>query len=249
MSNLKSLLKVPSIDIVVPSTEKSIKCRPYLMRENKVLLMTLESKPSDNEIYDTLKDLVQSCVLDWNGHSLDKLAIFDFEYIFLKIRGLSKGEHITLRFNGLEDSECELCQKTKTVKINIDDIKIKKNSEHTNNIMLNNDVGIILNYPTLQVIKKYKQYESEKKIEYIFDIIYSCLDKIYTINSGDVFDKTNIEPSEFNEFIESLTEEQFSKIEMFFVTMPKLEHFIDLTCPSCNKPDFYIVSGLENFFL
>ena len=196
-----------------------------------------------------MKDIVKSCVTDWNGHKLDDLALFDFEFIFLRIRGLSKGESLTIRFKGIEGSECQLCKKDKTVKVNITDVNVVFDPLHTNKIMLTDDVGMVLKYPSLNIINQYRNYDLNKNLDNIFTVLYACLDNIFTIKSSDVFDRNNITKQEFIEFLEGLTEEQFNKLESFFETMPKLQHTIDLTCPECKRPEFYIMEGLQNFFL
>ena len=242
-------IAVPEYRLKLPSTGEELKYRPFLVKEEKILLVAMESE-SQEEIVNATKTIIENCI--YGKIDVDKLATFDIEYIFLQLRGKAKGEIIELQF------KCEKCQNPIETAINIDEIKVNKNEEHTNNIKLNDDIGVMMKYPTIQMqLDVEKMQDTITNVESLFETIMSCIDCIY--------DKENTYPSkdhtekEMRDFIESLTDENFQRIAKFFETMPTLKHKIVLNCENkikgkgkekktCNHKKEMTLEGLASFF-
>lgn len=238
------ILSVPTFDITVPSTNRSIKCRPFLVKEQKILLMYVQTE-DENELINLIKQLLQNCIVDLNGHQIENFAIFDLEYIFLKIRSKSKGEKITLNFDGLENSSCEECKKPKQIEINLNDIRVKSAENFSNKIQLTDDISISMNYPKISIIDKMNSKKED--INVVFKLIRSCINCVYD-KEGNVYSINDITDEEYTHFIEHLTDEQFEKITNFFAQMPTLECEVDLSCSKCGKKDIQIIKGVRSFF-
>jgi len=240
-------INIPTFDVVVPSTNKSIKCRPYLVGENKILLSALESN-NPKETTEAVKHIINNCVVDWKGQSLEELAIFDLELIFLKIRAKAKGETIKVRFNPIENAECEECKKAKVISIDLDKLEIHRNPEHTDKIKLTNELTLQMTYPKYQFIGDLVQKDSTKtsEIEVLFDLIKSCMVNVFDKDS--VFEVKDATDKEITEFLERLDDKQFQKILEFFATMPRIEYTVDLSCEKCGRKDVQTITGLQSFF-
>jgi hypothetical protein len=229
----------PVYNLTVPSTGKEVKYRPFLIKEEKSLLIAHQSEDPKIMI-DTLKQVIKGCVkdeLDTNG-----LATFDLEYIFTQIRAKSVGEIVELFL------KCDTCEDEKAVaKVNIDltQIKVQKSPEHTNRIPLFDDVGVIMKYPTIDVIRKLENLDNTS-MDQIFDIVVECMDAIY--NTDEIFHSKEQTKSELLEFLNNLTSDQFQKIQGFFETMPKLQHAVEYDCPVCGKHHDKVLEGLQSFF-
>lgn len=229
----------PIYNLTIPSSGKSVKFRPFLVREEKALLIAQQSE--DNTILvDTLKSIVNSCVVD--NIDVDSLAVFDLEYMLLQIRARSVGEIVELTF------KCDTCEdpKTKaTLSIDLTKIEVTKNPLHTKKLDLFDDVGIVMKYPNIDAVGRFDEVDFDD-IENIFNLIIESIDYIY---SGDIIYHSNEQTTaELVEFIENLTQEQFQKIKVFFETMPKLRHDITYTCPVCQKVHNKYIEGIESFF-
>ena len=239
-------LVTPTFDVVVPSTKKKIKCRPFLVKENKILLAASESKDPE-EILNATKQMFANCILDWNGHKLENLAIFDFEYILLKIRCRSKGEVATLAFGGLVDSECAECRKDKVIKIELDKIEIKYNENNSKKVELTEEVGMIMKYPKYTLaFDMIKAGQKSQSSEVFFDLIYDCIESLY--DKDNVYEIKDMEKSEIIEFVDSFTSEQMEKVQKFFDTLPTIEHEVDLGCKTCGREEKQTIRGLASFF-
>lgn len=238
------VLTVPTFDVTVPSINKKIKCRPFLVKEEKILLLSLNSE-DENEIYNAVKQIINNCIVDKQNIDIEDLAIFDLEYILLKLRARSKGEAVRLKFNGIAESECEECRKEKYVTINLSNVEIKKFPNHTNNIKLTDDIGIIMGYPKFKTLQTNISRESD--IGTIIDSVIECIEKIY--DKDNVYSKKDLTVQELNEFVESLQSTQFDKLYEFISTMPRIEYELDLSCEKCGRKDVQTISGLQNFFL
>ena len=240
-------LNIPTFDILVPSTNKTIKCRPYLVGENVILLTALESD-SVKEMTDAIKRIVNNCVVEWNGCSIEKLAIFDLEFLFLKIRAKAKGEKIRIKFNPVENSECEACKKSRIVDIDIDKLEVCRTAGHTNKIKLADSFTLEMQYPKYDIIGTILTRDPGKvsEITVLFDLIKSCLVNIYDVDS--VYEIKDATDEELDKFLESLTEEQFEMIMKFFETMPRVQYIVDLSCNLCGRKDVQTITGLQSFF-
>jgi hypothetical protein len=232
------MAQTPRYKLTIPSTNKSVTYRPFLVKEEKALLIAQQSEDPDTMI-ETLKSVIQSCIVD--KVVVNDLAIFDVEYIFTQLRAKSVGEIVDIIL------KCDTCVDDKaTVQYSIDLTKVKVEipKEHTKNIILFNDVGAIMKYPTLDMIKKMESVGSD--IELIFEIVCQSIESIY--NSQEIFQTKEEKPEEVREFVNNLTQDQFAKLQSFFDTMPKLEERVKYMCPLCKKDHEKTIKGLESFF-
>lgn len=229
----------PIYTLTVPSTKKEVKFRPFLIKEEKSLLIAQQSEDT-SVMVDSLKDVIKSCIKD--EINVNTLATFDLEYIFTQIRARSVGEIIDLTLR------CDTCTDEKavaTVHIDITKLKVDFPTEHKTKIELFDDVGIAMKYPTMEVVKKLESLDTTD-INSVFDIVVECIDYIY--NSSEVFAAKDQSKTELMDFLNNLTSEQFERVQTFFETMPKLKHSIDYTCPICNKEHHKVLEGLNSFF-
>jgi hypothetical protein len=224
----------------IPSTKEVIKFRPFLVKEQKSLLLAQQSEDI-NVMADTLKDVIRLCVQ--SQIAVDKLAIFDLEYIFSQIRAKSVGENVELLFS------CDVCVDEKSkVKINIDLTKLKVETDptHEPKIDLFNDVGIVMKYPSINILDALEKYGVDAEIDLVFDIVCQCIDYIY--DNNEVYHAHEQTKEELTTFVNNLTTEQFGKIESFFETMPKLRQKVNYTCPMCSREHNKVLEGLNSFF-
>lgn len=226
-------LNTPVFELNLPSTGKRIKYRPFLVKEHKVLLTMAEA--DDREISRIVTELVDACT--FNQLNVEELPHFDVEYIFLQLRGKSIGEAVDVVVN------CECGNKIDT-SYNIDNVTIEKKPEHTNKIMLDKSYGVELSYPKFNdVVDVFASNNTAK----VVDLIISSIKGIY--DSENYWDAKEQTKEEIEEFVYSLTKNQFDKIENFFVTAPKVVQIIETDCPQCNRHNVSRLEGLSNFFV
>ena len=230
----------PTFSMVVPSTGKTVRFRPFVVKEEKALLIAQQSE-DPKVMVDTLKSVFSSVIQD--KIDVDKLAIFDIEYMFLQIRGKSVGETIDLLFNCDEDHGEQNDKARSKITINIQDIKVTRSEEHTNKIPLFNNVGIIMKYPTLEATDL---LQDASDIEEVFNLVADLIDCIY--DGDDVYYGHETKKEELLQFLNNLTTEQFAKIQKFFETMPKISTSVDYKCPICGREHHKTLEGLQNFF-
>lgn len=233
------LQTAPIYTLTVPSTNKELKYRPFLVKEQKALLVAQQSEDMLVMI-DTLKEVIRACAK--TEIDVEKLAVFDIEFIFSQIRAKSVGETVELFFF------CDTCEDEKAkakVTIDLTQMEVKKTPEHTNKIPLFDDVGVVMSYPTIDIIKKVDKIDFNE-IEAIFDIIINSIEYIYT--KDEILYANEQSKEELETFINNLNQEQFLKIQNFFETMPKLQKEVDFSCPVCGKAHHKIMEGLNNFF-
>lgn len=232
----------PTYNVTIPSTQENIKYRPFLVKEEKALLIAQHSEDQIVMI-DTLKNIIKSCTLD--KINPDTLATFDIEYLFTQIRAKSVGENVDLLFpcdiDHGEDNE-----KAK-VKITFDLTKINVEipEGHSKKIELFDDVGVIMKYPSINIIKQLENVNMDD-IEAVFNIISSSIDIIY--NGSEMFHTKEQNKKDVVEFLENLTSNQFNKIQKFFDTMPRLRQSVKYTCPVCSREHDKVLEGLDSFF-
>ena len=232
----------PTYNLVVPSTKQKIKFRPFLMKEQKALMLAQQSEDPDT-IIDTLKSIIKGCVTE--ELDIDKLAIFDLEYIFLKLRAKSVGETVEVILNCDEDhGEQDKLAKVKHT-VNLEEIEVKTDPKHTTKIELFGDVGIMMKYPSFGAISKFRNL-TEESADTTFQIVADSIDYIY--NSDEIFYAKDQTKEELTQFIDNLTSEQFGKLQEFFNTMPRLTHDISYKCPVCGKAHNIRLEGIESFF-
>ena len=233
-------IATPSYELELPSTGKTIKYRPFLVKEEKLLVLALESE-SNKEISNAIKAVLKSCI-QTRGVKVESLPTFDIEYLFLNIRGKSVGEEIEVNITAPDDNKTQI-----TVKINVDDIKVQKNKNHTNKIKLDDSLMMEMKYPSLdQFIKNNFDFSGEVGLDQSFDLIASCIDKIY--NEEEMWSASDVTKKELLEFLDQMNSSQFKKIEEFFDTMPKLSHEIKVKNPKTEVESKVVLEGLSSFF-
>jgi len=231
-------LGYPTFELELPSTGKTIKYRPFLVKEEKVLLMALESK-DEKQVISAVKDLIKNCVI--TRIKVDTLPSFDLEYLFLKIRGASIGENITLTVTCLDDNETQV-----EANININDVEILKPEGHDKKIMFNDKTGLVMRYPSMQEFIDREFLQKEMKTEDVYGFIADSIDQIF--DDEEVYDSSTTTKKEFRTFVDSLTTKQFEKIQKFYETSPKLSHTFKVINPKTGKESSYTIEGLQSFF-
>ena len=227
-------------ELELPSTGKTIKYRPFLVREEKVLLMALETNDT-KEISNSVKEVLKNCILT-KGIKVETLPTFDIEFLFLNIRAKSVGEEIEVNIICPDDEVTEV-----PVTINVDEIKVQKDPEHTNKIQLDDNLMMEMKYPSLdQFIKNNFDISDTNNIDQSFELIASCIDKIY--NAEEVWDCSDVTKKEMMDFLDQMDTKMFQKIEKFFETMPKLSHKLEVENPKTGVKSTVTLDGLATFF-
>lgn len=231
-------MSTPIYSVKIPSTDQKVSFRPFLVREEKALLLAQQSEDV-SVMTDTLKEIITNCVKD--KLDINSLAVFDIEYLFTQIRAKSVGETVELVFT------CSHCDQEKNkVKMGIDltTIDVVKDPTHTNNIHLFDECGVIMHYPNLETFKKAEGKEED--INAIMEVVIDCIDTIY--NGDEVFYAKEQTRQELEDFVMNLTKEQFDKIETFFVSIPKFKKDIEFDCPACGAHNETTLEGTASFF-
>ena len=235
-------IATPTYELTLPSTGKKLKYRPFLVKEEKLLILALESK-NQAEITNSVKDVLRECVIT-KGIKIDDLPTFDIEYLFLNIRAKSIGEDINLIVTCPDDKETEV-----KVTVYVDEIEVVKSKDHNKDIKLDKDMTLRMKYPSLsQFIENNFDTEDESKttVDKTFQLIADCMDTVFT--KEDAWDSKDYTPDERLNFIEQLSSKQFKDVEKFFATMPKLSHTIEVTNPNTKKKNSIVLEGLADFF-
>lgn len=238
-------LDVPLYELILPSTEETISYRPFLVKEEKILLMAMEGK-DEKEITKAVKQIINNCVVT-EGIDSEKLPLFDIEYLLLNLRSKSMGDTIKTSY---VHQDCPQAKKEERepksieVEIDVSSIEVTKDPTHTNKIQLTKDVGVIMKYPDVSMMDKMQKTDITTPDSAI-NIITKCIESLY--DEKTVYGKTDYTPKELKEFILNLTQEQFSKIEHFFATIPKLQTEIEFVC-DCGYKEKILLEGLSSFF-
>jgi len=233
-------IATPTYELELPSTGETIQYRPFLVKEEKLLVIALESEDT-KQITTAIKTVIKNCILTKNI-KVETLPTFDIEYLFLNIRGKSVGEEIEVNIICPDDGETQV-----PVKINLDDIQVQKNEEHSNKIKLDNSIMMEMKYPSLdQFIKNNFDFNDKNAMDQSFELIGSCIDKIFT--EDEVWSTADVTKKELIEFLESMNSSQFKDIEKFFETMPKLSHTIKVINPKTQVESEVVIEGLASFF-
>ncbi len=235
-------IATPSYELELPSTGQTIKYRPFLVKEEKLLVIALESEDT-KQITNAIKAVIRACILT-KGVKVETLPTFDIEFLFLNIRGKSVGEDIELKLMCPDDNKTEV-----QTSINLDDIKVIKPEGHTNEIKLDDNLMMQLKYPSLNEFIKnnFDPTDADKNpMEQSFDLIGSCIDKIYT--ADDVWAASDCTKKEITDFLDSMNSTQFKEIEKFFETMPKLTHTVKVMNPNTKVESDIVLEGLASFF-
>ena len=235
-------IATPSYELELPSTGKTIQYRPFLVKEEKLLVIALESQDT-KQITNAIKAVIRSCVLT-KSVKVEDLPTFDIEYLFLNIRGKSVGEDIDVKIVCPDDEKTEV-----NISVNLDDIHVKKSKDHSNKVKLDKNLMMELKYPSLNEFVKSNFDPNDlnrSAMDQSFDLISTCIDKIY--DQDEVWVAADCTKKEIKDFIESMNSAQFKQIENFFETMPKLSHTIKVTNPKTKVESEVVLEGLASFF-
>ena len=233
-------ISTPTYELTLPSSNRKIKYRPFLVKEEKILILAMESQDS-KAIARAVKDVISKCILS-KGIKVEKLATFDIEYLFLNIRGKSVGEHIEVMVTCPDDGKTQV-----PMSINIDDIKVQKDKGHSTDIKLDEQYTLRMKYPSLsEFIKTNFDNVNDMKVDDTFDLIAQGIDQVYT--EEESWSHQECTKKELNDFVESLNSNQFKMVETFFETMPKLSHTINVTNPNTKVDSEIKIEGLQSFF-
>lgn len=233
-------ISTPSYELELPSTGQKIKYRPFLVREEKVLVLAMESEDT-KQITNAVKNVIKNCI-ETKSVKVESLPTFDIEYLFLNIRAKSVGEEIEVNLICPDDGETTVLKK-----INVDDIKVEKDPNHTKQIKIDDKIMMEMKYPALdQFIKNNFDISSNNSMDQSFDLIASCIDKIYT--EDEVWAASDVTKKELIEFLDQMNSTQFKQIETFFDTMPKLVHKIKVKNPKTEVVSEVVLEGLASFF-
>ena len=240
-------VSTPTYELTIPSSGEKVSYRPFLVKEEKTLLMAMESKDTA-AMTKAMQDIITACT-DGEVDPKD-LAPYDLEYFFLQLRGRSVGEIIEVKAprppnfaacceEATEEDICELS-------INIDDIKIDTSKIKPSEIEISDKIGIKMKFPEIDAIQKHSSVDGEMKAADIFKLIIDCIDYIW--DGDEIFKAKDSTKKELNEFLESLSSGQFNKIKEFFESMPRLSHDVDWVCPKCEKSKTLTLMGIDAFF-
>ncbi len=235
-------IETPTYELKMPSSGKKIKYRPFLVKEEKILIIALESK-NQNEITNAVKDVLKKCILT-RGVKVDDLPTFDIEYIFLNIRAKSIGEDIRLTVTCPDDRETQV-----PVTIYVDEIKVTKPEGHTNDVVIDDKLTLRMKYPSLnQFVENNFEVDDDPEVlvNKTFKVVADCMDTVFT--EEDAWEAKDYTSAERVKFVEQLNSKQYKKVENFFATMPKLSHTIEVVNPNTKKKSSIVLEGLADFF-
>ena len=229
---------LPTYELEIPSNGKKIKYRPFVVKEEKLLLLALESE-DEKEIEKAVRALLKSCIS--SRVKLEDLAMFDLEYIFLQIRAVSVGDLVEMIVTCKDDEKTQV-----KYTLNLSEVQVTKPEGHDSKIMLTDELGVIMKYPAWSEFITGSVMGQSPSAEGIIDIIASCVDQIF--DKEDVYDSSTTSKKEFVQFIEGLTNTQFEKIQKFFESTPRLEHSFTVTNPNTGEDSEFTITGLSSFF-
>jgi len=233
-------ISTPTYHLELPSTKEIIDYRPFLVKEEKLLVLALESEDT-KQITTAIKQVIKGCIKT-KGIKVETLPTFDIEFLFLNIRGKSVGEEVEVNIIAPDDDTTSI-----PVTIAIDEIKVKENEEHTKQIKVDDDLMMEMKYPSLdQFIKSNFDFKEGNNMEQSFDLIATCIDKVF--NEEEVWSTADCTKKEVVGFLEQMNTQQFKEIEKFFETMPKLSHEIQVTNPKTKVKSTVVLEGLSSFF-
>ena len=234
-------ISTPTYELELPSSGKKVKYRPFLVKEEKVLIIALESQDT-KQITNAIKQVLKDCV-STRGIKIEELPTFDIEYLFLNVRGKSVGEAIELVVTCYDDGEGTQVPVT----VYTDEVQVQKNPEHNQDIKLDDSLVLRIKYPSLeQFVKNNFNFDEGSQVDQSFDLIAGCVDKVY--NADEAWTSEDFTKKEINDFLGSMNSAQFKQIESFFTTMPKLSHDIEVVNPKTKKKSTVTLEGLASFF-
>ena len=231
-------IETPTYELKLPSSNKKIKYRPFLVKEEKILILALESKNQD-DITNAVTDVLKKCILT-KGVDVNNLSTFDIEFLFLNIRGKSVGETVDVMITCPDDNETKV-----PVQVNLDNIKVITNENHTRDIPLDGNLTMRMKYPAMGEFVK-NNFNTDMQVNDTFDLVISCIEQVFS--EEESWAASDCTKKELNEFLEQLDSSQFKQIEQFFETMPKLSHTIKVTNPKTKVVNNIVLEGLNAFF-
>jgi len=226
-------LETPVHNLILPSSGEQIKFRPFLVKEQKLLILAEESKNQD-ELYDTLKTIIDNCT--FNKLPIKSLPMFDIEYLFLKVRAKSVGSKINVNVTCADDNETKV-----QAEVDLDDVEIQMDEQHTNIIQISDDIKLVMQYPILEDMKN---LQNSSTLE-LFKIINKCVKELH--HGENIYSGPDMTEKDLNDFFESMSSEQFDKVNQFFDTMPRLRHFVKIVNPNTKVESEVMLEGLESF--
>ena len=232
-------ISTPTYELVLPSSGRKIKYRPFLVKEEKILIIALESE-DQSQIANAIKNILASCILT-KGIKVEKLSTFDIEYLFLNVRGKSVGEQIEVMVTCPDDGKTQV-----PMSINIDSIKVNKSKNHKKDIKLDDSYTLRMRYPSLDEFINQNFTAENIKVDDTFELIASCIDQVYS--EEESWTQEDCTREELIEFVEQMNSSQFKEIETFFDTMPKLSHKVKVKNPNTKVESEIVLEGLQNFF-
>lgn len=233
-------IAAPTYELELPSTKQKIRYRPFLVKEEKLLVLALESE-NTKEITNAIKAVLKNCI-STRGVKVETLPTFDIEYLFLNIRGKSVGEEVEVNIIAPDDGVTQV-----PVKIDLDEIKVQENEEHNKQIKIDDTLMMEMKYPSLeQFILNNFDFNEDNNIDRSFDLISSCVDKIYS--EDEVWSCDDVPKAEIVDFLGQMNSTQFKGIEKFFETMPKLSHKVEIYNPKTKVKSTVVLEGLSSFF-
>lgn len=234
-------ISTPTYELEIPSTGKKIKYRPFLVREEKILVMALESEDM-GQITNAIVEILSDCIIT-RGVKVAELATFDIEYLFLNVRAKSVGEKLEVNVTCPDDGETQV-----ELEIDIDTIKVQKDKKHNNIIKLDDTLSMKMKYPSVAqfVENNFEVDTANTGVDQSLDMIASCIEMVY--NDDECWSASDCTPKEMMEFVEQMNTKQFKEIENFFTTMPKLSHTINVKNPNTKKDNEVVLEGLASFF-
>ena len=233
-------IATPTYELTIPSTKKKIKYRPFLVKEEKILLLAMESNDA-KEIAESVKNVINNCIIT-RGVKVDNLSTFDIEYLFLNIRGKSVGEEVEVMVTCPDDEVTQV-----PMSISLDEIKVVQDPKHNRDIKLDDSLTLRMKYPSLnEFVKSNFESEEEMTVDDTFSMITGCIEQIY--NEEESWSASDSTEKELKQFLEQLTSNQFKEIEAFFETMPKLSHTLKIKNPNTGVESEVALEGLTSFF-
>ena len=232
-------IATPTYELVIPSTKKKIKYRPFLVKEEKVLIIAMESEDT-TQIANAVKDVIKNCIIT-RGVKVEELSTFDIEYLFLNIRGKSVGEEVEVLVTCPDDGSTKV-----PMNIVLDDIGIQYDDDHSPDIKLDDSLTLRMKYPSMDQFVKNNFAIDDVNVDETFDIITSCIEQVY--NEEESWSSKDCTKKELRDFLDSLSSKQFKEIEKFFATMPKLSHTIQVKNPNTDVESEIVLEGLASFF-
>ncbi len=233
-------INTPIYELEIPSTKKKVRYRPFLVKEEKILIMAMESE-DPKQIASAVKDVISNCILS-RGIKVETLSTFDIEFLFLHIRGKSVGEDVEVLITCPDDGKTKV-----PVIINLDEVKVVIDKGHKKDIRLDDDLTLRMKYPSMnEFIKNNFSATGQIPVSDTFDLITSCIDQVFS--EEESWASSDCTKKELNDFLEQLSSKQFKEIEKFFETMPKLSHTLNVKNPETGVDNEVVLEGLQSFF-